>query len=183
MPQRGRRAPYCKFFVYEGKTSCEYGCQYEFCPRLGKQPIKVVCHKYARGYCRFGDQCTYGVHERPNAWHESRGSAGGTGGTATGGPNGSYGSSSGRAGGAGGSATGGPAGAKVVALAEAQENMIQAAIQVLNLDPRCDTWDEKAKKEHLARYQRVLHPDKVAGTVFQPVFNEIEKYVHHKMGK
>ena len=52
--------------------------------------------------------------------------------------------------------------------------MIQAAIQILNLDP---------KKEDLGRYQRVFHPDKVKDTVFEAVFDEIEKQVHHKMGK
>ena len=52
--------------------------------------------------------------------------------------------------------------------------MIQAAIQILNLDP---------KPDDLGRYQRVFHPDKVKDTVFEPVFNEIEKQVHHKMGK
>ena len=178
MPRRGARAPYCEFFVYEGKDFCPWGCVYDFCPKLGKQAIKVVCHKYAQGRCGKGKQCPFGVHE--DLWEHGYyydGSAGGTGGT-TGDPNGSYGSSSGSAGGAGGSATRGP-----VTLAEARENMIQAAIQMLNLDPKPDDLDPKSRKEHFARYQRAFHPDKFHDTVFEPVFQEIEKHVHHMMGK
>ena len=57
--------------------------------------------------------------------------------------------------------------------------MTQAAIQILNLDLR---QDEKTKKDHLVRYQRAFHPDKVKDTVFEKVFDDIEKEVHRKMG-
>ena len=102
---------------------------------MSVKPIKVVCHKYVKGKCDYGDQCKFGVHEQPDAYQGPRWTTGGT----TGGPNGS-------AGGAGGSATRGPDGSKVVTLAEAKENMIQAAIQILNLDPHQDASGEKTNK-------------------------------------
>lgn len=52
-----RRTKYCKFLNRE--EVCQYGCG----KINGKQ--KIMCHKCARGECKYGEECHHGLHRQP----------------------------------------------------------------------------------------------------------------------
>ena len=110
----------------------------------------TVCHKWERGDCRHPKNCWWGVHERPGATPEPKARP-----RATQKPKVRL----------------HPGGAKNVAIDAADvEAPTKAMLKLL--------MKEKRDNATCKRLLRALHPDKVQGTKFQCVFEELTKKIN-----